>query len=152
MLSLPVFAEDLHKLNTAVEKLQPAQTALYKALADELRCPTCTGLSILQSDAPFSVEIRAALVEQIQEGKGEQEILQFFKERFGLWILRTPPKEGFHWFAWYMPVGLIVLGALFIWGVFWRRRRQPQILGIRSTELILKQMGEELARQREEIC
>lgn len=148
MWSVPSFAEDIHQLNNAIEKLQPTQKTLYKTLADELRCPTCTGLSVLQSDAPFSVEIKTALVEQIQAGKDEKTILEFFKERFGLWILRTPPKEGFHWFAWYMPIGLMVFGALSVWGFFWRKRRQSEFSGIRSTELILKQMEDELRKLR----
>lgn len=149
-LNLPLYAEDLHKLNSAVESLSPSQNALYKALADDLRCPTCTGLSVLQSDTPFSVEIKTALVEQVQAGKSEKEILNFFKERFGLWILRSPPKEGFHWFAWYLPIGFIVFGALAVWGIFWRKKLQPEASGVRSTEIILQEMEEEIQRRRDE--
>ncbi len=144
LLAHPCFAEDIHKLNAAYEKLGTQQQELYKTLADELRCPTCIGLSVLQSDAPFSVQIKTALVEQIELGKNQTQILDFFKERFGLWILRTPPKEGFHWFAWYLPIGLIILGALLVWGVFWRRRYHPQSEGIRTTEKLLKQMDHDL--------
>ena len=142
------FAEDIHSLNSSVEKLQPKQRSLYKELADELRCPTCSGLSVMQSDTPFSIEIKSALVEQIQAGSDEKAILEFFKERFGVWILRTPPREGFHWFAWYMPIGLMIFGALVVWGVFWRRRRPEEFSGIRSTDVILKQMEEELLQLR----
>src|SRR5438477_78777 len=53
-LSLPVFAEDIHKLNSAVEKLQPAQNLLYKTLVVELRCPTCIGLSVGKGGSLFA--------------------------------------------------------------------------------------------------
>ena len=143
------FGENLRKLNEAVENLQAPQAALYKSLADELRCPTCIGLSVLQSDAPFSVEIKTVLVEQVQAGKNAKEILKFFEERFGLWILRTPPTQGFHWFAWYLPLGLIFFGALLVWAVFWRRQRRPVTEGVRSNEALLEQMAEQLAVLRE---
>lgn len=148
LISSFAFADNLHKLNQSVESLAEPKKNLYKHLADELRCPTCTGLSVLQSDAPFSVEIKSALVEQVQLGKNEEDILKFFKERFGLWILRTPPREGFHWFAWYMPIALIVFGALAVWGLFWRRRKQVEYAGIRTRELILQEMDERLADMR----
>ena len=35
-----------------------AKEELYREVAGELRCPTCTGLSVLDSDAPFSVQIK----------------------------------------------------------------------------------------------
>ncbi len=147
-LTQNLFAQDTHKLNASVEALSLSEKDLYKKLADELRCPTCTGLSVLQSDAAFSVEIKSALVEQIREGKKEKDILSFFKERFGLWILRTPPKEGFHWFAWYVPIGLMIFGAFAVWGFFWRRRKEPEVLGIRPAALILQEMERDLEMRR----
>ena len=148
LISVPSYGEDLRKLNEAVEKLSPQQTQVYKTLADELRCPTCTGLSVLQSDAPFSVEIRTALVEQVVQGKSDLEILRFFKDRFGTWILRTPPKEGFHWMAWLGPLSLVLGGGMLVWFVFWRRRREMPSLGIRHDEDILREMHEELEKLR----
>lgn len=147
-LSSSLFAQDPKKLHANVEQLSPQQQELYKVLADELRCPTCTGLSVLQSDAPFSVEIKNAIVEQVQAGKKEKEILRFFNERFGLWILRSPPKEGFHWLAWFLPLGLVLFGIVFIWIGFWRKKRVDQSLGLRKTEEILTQMADELAAMR----
>ncbi len=147
-ISSSVFGQDPKKLHANVEQLTPQQQELYKVLADELRCPTCTGLSVLQSDAPFSVEIKNAIVEQVQAGKKEKEILNFFNERFGLWILRSPPKEGFHWLAWFLPLGLILFSIVFIWVGFWRKKSAPLSLGLRKTEDILAQMADELASMR----
>ena len=60
----------------------------FKDVAGELRCPTCTGLSVLDSDASFSVQIKDQVDEQIKEGKSKDEILSFFVERYGPWILK----------------------------------------------------------------
>ena len=39
----------------------------FKSIAGQLRCPTCTGLSVLDSDAPFSLQIQALVKEQIKQ-------------------------------------------------------------------------------------
>ena len=64
-----------------------------KALVDDLRCPTCQGLSVKDSEAGFSVSIRNKAEEMVREGYSDQEIRNFFVKRYGEWILRTPPKE-----------------------------------------------------------
>src|SRR5690606_10513159 len=66
----------------------------FRHIAEQLRCPTCQNLSVLGSDAPFSKQIRDIVGEQMQAGKSEKEIIAFFTERYGPWILREPPKEG----------------------------------------------------------
>jgi cytochrome c-type biogenesis protein CcmH/NrfF len=55
----------------------------FKSIASKLRCPTCTGLSVLDSDAAFSVQIQSLVKEQIKEGKSEDEILAYFTQRYG---------------------------------------------------------------------
>lgn len=87
-----------------------SQKELYYELADQLRCPTCSGLSILQSDAPFSLQIRQTLAEQIQASLSHSEITEFFTQRYGLWILRNPPRHGFHLLAWILPLLLALMG------------------------------------------
>ena len=92
----PGISQTKLEINTLIEGLSPAQKEQFDRLAEELRCPTCTGLSIHQSDAPFSLQIKKALITNVTAGKTDIAIMEFFRERFGLWILRSPPKEGFH--------------------------------------------------------
>lgn len=139
---------DLQTLNDRLEKLSPEDKALYKELGEELRCPTCTGLSVLQSDIPFSLEIRKSLLDQIEEAKDSDTIMKFFKDRFGLWILRTPPTEGFHWLAWLLPLLFVFLGTLFLWFVFWRRRRETGDFRVRSAEDIVEEFQKRLEEKR----
>ena len=139
---------DLQTLNSRFEKLSPEDKALYKDLGEELRCPTCTGLSVLQSDIPFSLEIRKSLLDQIQEGRESDAIMKFFKDRFGLWILRTPPTEGFHWLAWFVPLLFAFFGALFLWFVFWRRRRHTGDSRVRSVEDIVEEFKARIEEKR----
>ncbi|MCX6126019.1 MAG: cytochrome c-type biogenesis protein CcmH [Proteobacteria bacterium] len=97
---------------------------LYRDVAGELRCPTCTGLSVLDSDAPFSVQIKNQVKEQLSGGKSEKEILKFFVDRYGPWILRSPPVAGVNALAWIVPIFSMIVGPLLIWMVLGRRRAQ----------------------------
>lgn len=112
----------------------------FKDVAGELRCPTCTGLSVLDSDAKFSVQIKDQVKEQMGQGRSKEEILDFFVERYGPWILREPPKKGFNIVAWLVPMGLLLLGPLVIWAVVWRKKVTVRTFGVRSDEDIVQEM------------
>jgi cytochrome c-type biogenesis protein CcmH/NrfF len=120
----------------------------FRDVAGELRCPTCTGLSVLDSDAAFSIQIRDLVKEQVSAGKNKAEILNYFTERYGPWILRAPPAKGVNALAWALPLGLLVLGPLFVWFFVWRKRKVISTMGVRSSDDILKEMHDELARLR----
>ena len=92
-----------------------------QALSDELRCPTCQALSVKDSDASFSVQIRDKLRKMVQEGQSDEAILAYFVGRYGEWILRAPKKEGIGLVLWVLPLALIVLtGGALAWHI--RRR------------------------------
>jgi len=88
----------------------------YMNLANELRCPTCQGLSVKDSEAGFSNMIKGKILELIKIGKSDKEIKIFFVKRYGEWILRTPPKKGFNLVLWILP-GIVIFIGLF-WVLF----------------------------------
>jgi cytochrome c-type biogenesis protein CcmH/NrfF len=109
----------------------------FRDVSSDLRCPTCTGLSVLDSDAPFSVQIKNEVKEQLASGKDKDAILKFFTERYGPWILRAPPKEGVHLLAWLLPFGALLIGPLLIWLFFWARRSKQS-----ETEVVARPVDE----------
>ena len=121
---------------------------IFRNVAKDLRCPTCTGLSILESDAKFSVQIKDEVKEQLAAGKNKKEILEFFTQRYGPWILREPPKEGFGLFAWAIPIGLLILGPILIWFFVWRHKVQLDTFGVRSNDVIIEEMNQKLSSLR----
>ncbi|SME97602.1 cytochrome c-type biogenesis protein [Pseudobacteriovorax antillogorgiicola] len=118
----------------------------FKDVAGELRCPTCTGLSVLDSDAKFSVQIKDQVKEQMEKGRSKDEILEFFVERYGPWILREPPKEGFNIVAWIVPIAMLFLGPIIIWASVWRKKVTVDTFGVRSDEKIVEEMKSALER------
>ena len=116
----------------------------FKDVAGELRCPTCTGLSVLDSDAKFSVQIKDEVKEQMDKGRSKEEILEFFVERYGPWILREPPKEGFNIIAWIIPFAMLFIGPVLIWFFVWRKKVTVQTFGVRSDGEIVEEMKRKL--------
>lgn len=147
-LSVSAWSQNPVELNKKFESLSSQEQILFKDLANELRCPTCTGLSVLQSETPFSMQIKSTVIHQIREGKSHEAILTFFKERYGLWILRTPPVEGFHWIAWILPLGLAAIGIVLLWMKALRSQRRPLSQGIRPMDEIVKEWEAELNSMR----
>jgi cytochrome c-type biogenesis protein CcmH/NrfF len=130
--------------------LTPEQDLLYKDIAKNLRCPTCVGISVLDSKEGFSERIKHAVRQQLAEGKSGDEITEFFTQRYGPWILRSPPTEGFDLVAWLIPILLLGLGPVVIWLTVWRSRQEIDTQGIRPTKDILAEMEANLRRMREE--
>ncbi len=92
-----------------------------REIAHMLRCPTCQALSVKESDAGLSVNMKTRIRELLQEGKSEEEILEFFVERYGEWILRSPKKEGFSLLLWTLP-GLILLVTVLLLFQYLRKK------------------------------
>ncbi len=110
----------------------PLESRAYE-LDKAIMCPVCPGESIDQSQNPLAVQMRAMVVEQLQEGRTESEIKDFFVERYGTSVLMEPPASGFNLIAWVLPplaVGAAAL-ALFLALRLMRRPRadQPDIAG-----------------------
>ena len=108
--SIAANAYTLKEYTQDLDSLKPDEKKKFFLSANQLKCPTCIGLSVLGSDTPFSMQIRKKVVSLVKENKDEETIKNFFTNRYGLWILRAPPKEGFHLLVWVIP-GLIILAT-----------------------------------------
>ncbi len=89
-------------------------------LARHLRCPVCVSESVADSSAQIAQQMRSLIQEKVDDGLTDQEIYAFFQERYGDWILLTPPKRGVHLVVWLLPV-IVGLGAITLVAVLARR-------------------------------
>ncbi len=94
-------------------------------VAHLLRCPICQGLSVKESQDQISLNMKKKIRELMIAGKSKEEILVFFEERYGEWILRNPKKAGFNVSLWMLPFG-VILGAIFLVGYFLRKKIHNQ--------------------------
>lgn len=95
-------------------------------IAHQLRCPTCQALSVKESEAGLSVNMKLKIREMLQAGKSEKEILLFFEKRYGEWILRSPKKEGFNLLLWILPAVIILVSILLLFRVLKKRSYQTK--------------------------
>ena len=120
------------------------QQTRIKALVDDLRCPTCQGLSVKDSEAGFSVSIRNKAQEMVSQGYSDQEIRDYFVERYGEWILRAPPMKGFNLLLWALPGIAIFFG---MWIVITKSRRWVESDENQDHAETLTEEEEEMVRQ-----
>ena len=91
-------------------------------IASQLKCPVCQGESVAESQVSIAQEMRGVIRQKIQEGESDQQIIQFFSDRYGSQIVWSPPISGFGVFAWAVPVMLLLtgIGIVFMTLQSWR--------------------------------
>ncbi|MFZ4542048.1 MAG: cytochrome c-type biogenesis protein, partial [Rickettsiales bacterium] len=80
---------------------------LARKLFRELRCVVCEGQSLAESDATLAIQMRAHVRGMVAEGKSKDEILAYFRARYGEHILLTPPMEPYTALLWLAPLLLL---------------------------------------------
>ena len=87
------------------------------ALAAELRCPDCQGLSVADSPTSSAREIRRQIDELIAAGASDDEVRAHFVARYGEWIRLAPSMA----LVWLVPFAVVLAGVALLGGQ--RRRR-----------------------------
>ena len=93
------------------------------ALAAELRCPDCQGLSVADSQTASAREIRRQITELVASGASDAEVRAHFVGRYGEWILLAPASPV----SWILPFAVLAAGAITL--LAWLVRRQPAAAG-----------------------
>jgi cytochrome c-type biogenesis protein CcmH len=131
--ALPLLAFTLALLFAAGAALalsEEEQERRVQQITDDLRCPTCQALSVKDSEASFSNQIREKVRRMVEEGQSDDDIKAYFVARYGEWILRAPKKAGFGLVLWVLPgAAILAVGGL----LFWRVRRSAAQAQARQT-------------------
>lgn len=98
-----------------------------RAIAKTIKCPTCQGESVADSDAGPSKEIRRDIAERVQRGETDDQIRSYYADRYGDQILLTPPRSGLGALVWVIPVVVVVVAAAGLAIVFRRLRSQERL-------------------------
>jgi len=101
----------------------PAAQTRISALERLVRCPSCTDLSVAQSNAPSSIAVRDEIVAAVRSGRSDAAIIAAIEARYGASILLVPPAGGPDAVLWAGPVALAVAVAACGAVVVARRRR-----------------------------
>lgn len=97
----------------------PTASERADALARELRCPDCQGLSVADSPTGSAQEIRRQVDDLVASGATDDEVREHFVARYGEWILLAPTAPA----AWIVPYAVVLGSALALAAWLWRSRR-----------------------------
>ena len=90
-----------------------------------VRCPTCQGLSVAQSDAPAATAIDDEVRRRVQAGESDGQIKDYLVSRYGQDIILTPEAEGVGLLVWALPVLAGVAAVVGLVVVLRGRRVRP---------------------------
>lgn len=95
-------------------RLSEAEESRARSLEGRLKCPVCRTQSVLESTSFMALEMRAKIRELIASGKSDREILDYFVDRYGDYILLEPRKAGFALSAYLLPALAVLGGCVFL--------------------------------------
>ena len=127
-------------------------------VASQLKCLVCQGESVADSPATLSLQMRGVIRQQLQSGKSEQEVIQYFVSRYGDRILLSPPWQGLTLLTWLVPIALMIGGVLLLFVVLrsWQSNSDKQPIEDRAESVNIdekelayyqRQIEEELAAE-----
>lgn len=149
MMPLPTLAQDNDSSEFSRQELELlALSPQARAIAQKLQCPICDGQPITESNATIARQMKANVQQQVDDGVTEEEILDFFVERYGPEVLREPRPEGIGWGVWLAPPIIAVFGLLIvIFGIRSGGRTRPQPQAARPTPRSTADDDEIVARE-----
>ena len=132
----------------------PLQNPHVRSLGELLSCQCGCGSSVTScnmQNCHSSGPLRERLLQMVEAGVGDDQILVTFEKEYGKIILRKPPAEGFYLLSWLMPFVGLAGGLAFVGLVLQRyMAKRPAAAGTAS-EVAVQPDSPELARYRERI-
>lgn len=97
----------------------------FKQLTLELRCPKCQNQDLADSNAPIATDLRNQIIMMIEQGKSNQEIIDFMVSRYGDFVLYKPRFGGYNVVLWLAPIFLVGLGLCVVAMVVRLNKKTP---------------------------
>jgi cytochrome c-type biogenesis protein CcmH len=92
----------------------PVQEAKATALMQTLRCLTCQGQSIADSDAQMAGDLRNEVRQRIAAGEDPEAIRAWLVERYGDYISYAPRVTTLTWPLFVLPLLFLALAAILL--------------------------------------
>lgn len=96
----------------------PVAGAQLNARTDEvsalLRCPVCQGMSVADSHAATAINMKGQVRELLARGYTEEQILDYFEQSYGQFVLLRPKFKGLTSLVWMLPVAALLIGVAIV--------------------------------------
>ena len=83
-------------------------------ITKNLRCLICQGQSVYDSDSDFANSMKLLVDRKLEEGLTDKEIYNYFKKKYGDWILYDPGLNKNTYLLWLLPILIFLFGGAII--------------------------------------
>ena len=87
---------------------------LSSKITKNLRCLICQGQSIYDSDSEFANSLKVLVNKKLNEGLSENQIYDYFQDKYGEWILYDPNLNKNTYILWLLPILIFLIGGAII--------------------------------------
>ncbi len=86
--------------------------ARTESISKTLRCVVCQNQSIYDSNAPLAEDMRRLVTKRVEAGDSDNEVREYLRDRYGDYVLMSPPLQLNTLLLWLGPLFLALLGGL----------------------------------------
>ena len=83
-------------------------------ITKNLRCLVCQGQSVYDSDSEFANSLKVLVDKKLEKGFSETQIYDYFKDKYGEWILYDPELNENTYLLWLLPILIFLIGGAII--------------------------------------
>ena len=83
-------------------------------ITKNLRCLVCQGQSVYDSDSEFANSMKILVDKKIEEGLSDDQIYEYFRIKYGEWILYDPSINKNTYILWILPLLIFLIGGAII--------------------------------------
>ena len=87
-------------------------------ITKNLRCLICQGQSVYDSDSEFAISLKIVIDKKLEEGLSEDQIYEYFKAKYGEWILYDPGLNKKTYILWLLQLLIFLIGGAIIYKSF----------------------------------
>ena len=95
---------------------EPSGSDRVGSLGNRIRCPVCQGEPISESSSETARAMMEIVAERVESGQSDGQIVDYFRDRYGDWVVLDPPFRGATLILWLLPVFALVGGIVVILG------------------------------------
>ena len=82
---------------------------INRKITKNLRCLICQGQSVYDSDSEFANSLKVLVDKKLEEGLSENQIYDYFKNKYGEWILYDPELNKNTYILWLLPILIFLI-------------------------------------------
>ena len=105
------------------------------AIAKQLYCPVCENISLDACGTTACEQWRGIIRDKLSEGWTEDQIKTYFVDQYGDRVLAEPPRRGFNWVVYIVPLLVFVGGFILLIRALQRwRTAEPDVSSRKSAK------------------